>query len=579
MKSNVNSKIIILIALGILFALSPIITSNFIFNVGNNKTSSEYDDDITVDYENLKISATSGKIHIDGNSEWVAFKNAGKCTGEGTYSDPYIIEDLVIDAGGWGSCILIENSDVYFKIENCYVYNAGGSYEETYAGIQLSNVNNALIISNNCPSNELGIILVYSNNNTISGNNVSNNDCGISLRYSNNNTISNNNGDGIYLYHSDNSTILNNNGCRITLSYSNNSTLSGNTMNYCGISLSGSLAEVASHIIDDTNLVNYKPVYYYVNELGLGSSNFTNAGQIILVNCNDSIISNLTVSYGTTGIALLYCNKNTISGNTVNNNLHYGIELTHSDNNTISGNTVNNNLKGIDLFHSDYNTISGNTANNNKYDGITLYYSDNNTISNNNGGGIDLLCSNNNTISGNIAYNSWGGIYLSHSDYNTISGNTANNNKFEGIKLYYSDNNTISGNTANNNKFEGIYLSYSNYNTISENNASNNECGIYLSHSDYNNISENNASNNEYGIYLSHSDYNTISGNTLLGNDECCVEENCQGNMFSDNGSCICVEVDGISLELIILISSISGGAVIGVATLLLIKRKRKRIE
>jgi len=35
----------------------------------------------------------------------------------------------------------------------------------------------------------------------------------------------------------------------------------------------------------------------------------------------------------------------------------------------------------------------------------------------------------------------------------------------------------------------------------------------------------------------------------------------------------------GIPIELIILISVISGGAVIGVATLLLIRRKRKRIE
>jgi len=36
---------------------------------------------------------------------------------------------------------------------------------------------------------------------------------------------------------------------------------------------------------------------------------------------------------------------------------------------------------------------------------------------------------------------------------------------------------------------------------------------------------------------------------------------------------------DVIPLELIIIISVISGGAVIGVATLLLVRRKRKRIE
>ncbi|MCP6719040.1 MAG: hypothetical protein KJI71_02265 [Patescibacteria group bacterium] len=35
----------------------------------------------------------------------------------------------------------------------------------------------------------------------------------------------------------------------------------------------------------------------------------------------------------------------------------------------------------------------------------------------------------------------------------------------------------------------------------------------------------------------------------------------------------------GFPLELVIIISVISGGAIIGVATLLLIRRKRKRIE
>jgi len=66
----------------------------------------------------------------------------------------------------------------------------------------------------------------------------------------------------------------------------------------------------------------------------------------------------------------------------------------------------------------------------------------------------------------------------------------------------------------------------------------------------------------------------------LQGNDKCIVEENCQGNTFSDNGDCTYGQGNGgIPIELIVLISVISGGAVIGVATFLLIRRKRKRIE
>ncbi|GAH98502.1 unnamed protein product, partial [marine sediment metagenome] len=64
-----------------------------------------------------------------------------------------------------------------------------------------------------------------------------------------------------------------------------NNSLSGNLMSLCGIIVSGPLIKMASHSIDITNLVSNKPVYYFVNETGLGSSNFTNAGQIILVNC------------------------------------------------------------------------------------------------------------------------------------------------------------------------------------------------------------------------------------------------------------------------------------------------------
>jgi len=55
-----------------------------------------------------------------------------------------------------------------------------------------------------------------------------------------------------------------------------------------------------------------------------------------------------------------------------------------------------------------------------------------------------------------------------------------------------------------------------------------------------------------------------------------CISEYCQQNTFENID---CGIGDGIPFELIILISVISGGAVIGVGTLLLIIRKRKRIQ
>ena len=141
--------------------------------------------------------------------------------------------------------------------------------------------------------------------------------------------------------------------------------------------------------------------------MNLSPLNFTNAGQVILVNVEDSLISDLNVSDGSIGISLSYCNNNNTSGNTANNNLIVGISLDYSNNNSISGNTVNNNLKGILLIYSTNNNILRNTANNNVVMGIELDFSNN----------------------------------------NNILGNTANDNWVYGIGFYYSDNNTVSGNT------------------------------------------------------------------------------------------------------------------------------------
>ncbi|MFX1495562.1 MAG: nitrous oxide reductase family maturation protein NosD [Promethearchaeota archaeon] len=183
MKSNRKSKITILIILGIFFPFSSIISSNL------NLKNSEFSKSIYLDNENLKISVVSAPIHIDGNSGWAAFKAAGNCTGDGTYSNPYIITNLEIDGGGSGSCILIENSDVYFRIENCKLYNAGG-YPK--AGIELNNVTKGILVINNCTSSFYGIKLDDSDNNTISRNTANNNSYGIYLEGSNNNFISDN---------------------------------------------------------------------------------------------------------------------------------------------------------------------------------------------------------------------------------------------------------------------------------------------------------------------------------------------------------------------------------------------------
>jgi len=120
MKSSTKPKIIKIITLGIFFALILMMIINPIFNTGRSH-------EIKFDKENPKISAISGKIHIDDDSpsiNWTVAEKDGICTGNGTYSDPYIIKDLEIDSEGSGSCIWIDNSEVYFRIENCTLFNS-----------------------------------------------------------------------------------------------------------------------------------------------------------------------------------------------------------------------------------------------------------------------------------------------------------------------------------------------------------------------------------------------------------------------------------------------------------------------
>jgi len=154
MNIRLKKTTIVLFILGILLPISVILindTENNEFPTINN---------------DLKISTVADKIHINNN--WSDSKTAGICTGSGTESDPYIIENLEIDGGGIGDCILIENTTDYFIIENCYVNNTGDNYFD--AGIKLIDVDNGQLINNNATGPAFGFFLNRSDNNLIVGN-------------------------------------------------------------------------------------------------------------------------------------------------------------------------------------------------------------------------------------------------------------------------------------------------------------------------------------------------------------------------------------------------------------------------
>ncbi|MFX1411115.1 MAG: NosD domain-containing protein [Promethearchaeota archaeon] len=283
----------LLLFLGIILALS-FVNYNLSLNPEIDKCS-EYSKNVNLYNVDLKISKISDTIYIDGNFGWFNFKNAGYCTGLGTYSDPYVIEDLIIDGGGTESCIYIINSDVYFKIENCTLYNSGGAPN---AGIILYYVNNSLLVNNNCSFNAYGIYLYHSGNNTILKNIVNYNEgYGICLYYSDDNIISEN--------------ILKYNFRGIYSSDSNNNIISGNIANY-------------------------------------------NDNGIHLDFSNDNTLSSNIASNNSHGIHLFFSDNNIISGNMISNN-SIGIYLEYANYNYVLKNILSGNEKNIEEFSCEGN--------------------------------------------------------------------------------------------------------------------------------------------------------------------------------------------------------------------------------
>jgi len=218
MKSKLKKIIILFMGLLIAFSLNNTL-------IDNKGAQNEFD------IPKISAGYSESFIHVDGN--WTDTKNDNDwCIGSGTWQEPYVIENVTIDASSspTGSGIFINNSkNEFFIIRNCTVYNGGsGEYD---GGIKLKNTSNGTLIKNNCSNNGRdGIYLHKSNNNTIqgniandnadegiqlysgsdfnliSGNNVSNNINGISLNSNcSNNAILNNNASnnknyGIYLY-------------------------------------------------------------------------------------------------------------------------------------------------------------------------------------------------------------------------------------------------------------------------------------------------------------------------------------------------------------------------------------------
>ena len=172
-------------------------------------------------------------IFISGN-DWTS---CDVVTGTGTRADPYIIADLIINAGEMDG-IYIENSDVYGIIKNCTVYSNNHGiilnstsnckmidnyiYQNSKGGFKLIDSPWCTLINNYAEmSNWSGICLNRSSNCLITQNTLKNNSMyGIRLELSNHSVLTDNNvNNSLYGY------------CLYQLT---NCTLTKNTANFAG---------------------------------------------------------------------------------------------------------------------------------------------------------------------------------------------------------------------------------------------------------------------------------------------------------------------------------------------------------
>jgi len=289
-------------------------------------------------------------------------------------SDSIVVEkdDVVVDGAGYslqrtagiGAGInLMERTDV--TVKNMEI--SGFFY-----GVYLNSSLNNRLENNTLRDNFHGIYLSTSSNNTFMGSNITKNEyTGIWLRGSSNNkikdnTITENGQNGIWLSSaSDDNRVSGNtvreNGVGIQIDDYSNNILRDNDLrdNDYNFGVFGSLLPEFIQDIDESNTVNGKPIYYWVDKQD--ETVPLDAGYVALVECSGITAKNLNLSSNGQGILLASTTDSLILQNNITDNIH-----------------------GIYLCNSLENTVSGNNLTRNVANGIYIYYSQNNRFINNN---------------------------------------------------------------------------------------------------------------------------------------------------------------------------------------------------
>jgi parallel beta-helix repeat protein len=298
-----------------------------------------------------------------------------------------LTNDIISDTAG----IIIEADYVTLNGQG---YSIEGT-NKTGIGIDLSARQNVSITNTTIRNFDEGIHLEDSANNSLSANTITYNNHGISLCSSSLNRIANNTVDfndqaGIWFWflpqgNSNNAVIGNevayNGWCGIRLVASSSNVLRNNTIlgSAANFGVEGWDESHYFNDVDNSNTVDGKPIYYWVNKRDLQVP--TDAGFVALVNCTNMTVANLSIEYEMQGLVVEYTDNSRIENTTVSF-CQEGIRLEGSSNNTVSENHVYGSGYGIGFREnaiSSGNIVTHNELRSNA-DGILLWAAEENII-------------------------------------------------------------------------------------------------------------------------------------------------------------------------------------------------------
>jgi parallel beta-helix repeat protein len=291
----------------------------------------------------------------------------------------------------WGNNLTNNNYPITLQWSDDNIIYANLLTDNYSPGISLYHCSNNTIRENVVRNNPAyGIYLENCENNTIDKNEVAYVCQGICVKLSNNNSIVENNVTktgpyAIYLEYSDHNYIkwnvlkdneitlqlsdsccnivdgnrIMNNKWGLLLWFSSNNNLKNNniTANWFNFGVFGQEIRHFINDVDVTNLVDGKPVYYWINEYEREVP--PDAGYVAIINSTDIYIRNLSLTSNYQGALLAYSNNTTLYNLKILNNF-YGLWLLSSFNNTIAGCTLQDNINGEYIKESNFNLIYNN---------------------------------------------------------------------------------------------------------------------------------------------------------------------------------------------------------------------------